>query len=170
MDTRYASGSLRRRRNAGQWECSLSHTDPVTGEVVRTYHTLVAKTQRQAERARDALIVELGLLGGAPSSSVSLRDFMASFMRHKEDSGTIEPSTARGYRAGTRIICRHPGNVRLAEPPTPDVSGCATWAPTATRPRAARRPFASSSRRSSGPWRRTPHPRTPATSASRPGA
>ena len=60
MDTRYASGSLRRRRNAGQWECSLSHTDPVTGEVVRTYHTLVAKTQRQAERARDALIVELG--------------------------------------------------------------------------------------------------------------
>ena len=122
MDARYASGSLRRRRNTGQWECSLSHTDPVTGEVVRTYHTLVAKTQRQAERARDALIVELGLLGGAPSSSVSLRGFMASFMRHKEDSGTIEPSTARGYRAGTRIICRHPGNVKLAEPPTPDAS------------------------------------------------
>ena len=30
--------------------------------MVRTYHTLVAKTQRQAERARDALIVELELL------------------------------------------------------------------------------------------------------------
>lgn len=30
--------------------------------VVRTYHTLVAKTQRQAERARVALIVELELL------------------------------------------------------------------------------------------------------------
>lgn len=57
MDTRYTSRSLRRRRNTGQWECSLSHTDPVTGEVVRTYHTLVAKTQRQAERAHDALIV-----------------------------------------------------------------------------------------------------------------
>lgn len=45
MDTRYTSRSLRRRRNTDQWECSLSHTDPVTGEVVRTYHTLVAKTQ-----------------------------------------------------------------------------------------------------------------------------
>ena len=54
--------------------------------------------------------------------------------------------------------------------PTPDVSGCATRAPTATRPRAARRHSASPSRRSSGPWRRTPHPRTPAASASRPGA
>ena len=57
MDTRYTSRSLRRRRNTDQWECSLSNTGPVTGEVVRTYHTLVAKTQRQEERARDALIV-----------------------------------------------------------------------------------------------------------------
>lgn len=123
MDTRYTSRSLRRRRNTDQWECSLSHTDPVTGEVVRTYHTLVAKTQRQTERARDALIVELELLGGASSSNVSLRDFMASFMRHKEDSGTIEPSTVRGYRVGTRIICRYLGNVKLAELSIPDVSG-----------------------------------------------
>lgn len=123
MDTRYTSRSLRRRRNTDQWECSLSHTDPVTGEVVRTYHTLVAKTQRQAERTRDALIVELELLGGASSSNVSLRDFMASFMRHKEDSGTIEPSTVRGYRSETRIICRYLGNVKLAELSIPDVSG-----------------------------------------------
>ncbi|WP_283171506.1 tyrosine-type recombinase/integrase [Curtanaerobium respiraculi] len=123
MDTRYTSRSLRRRRNTDQWECSLSHTDPVTGEVVRTYHTLVAKTQRQAERARDALIVELELLGGASSSNVSLRDFMASFMRHKEGSGTIEPSTVRGYRAETRIICRYLGNAKLAELSIPDISG-----------------------------------------------
>ena len=123
MDTRYTSRSLRRRRNTDQWECSLSHTDPVTGEVVRTYHTLVVKTQRQAERARDALIVELELLGGTSSSNVSLRDFMASFMRHKEDSGTIELSTVRGYRAETRIIRRYLGNVKLAELSIPDVSG-----------------------------------------------
>lgn len=68
----------------------------------------------ETECARDALIVELELLGGAPSSNVSLRNFMASFMRHKEDSGTIEPSTVRGYRAETRIICRYLGSVRLA--------------------------------------------------------
>ena len=57
MDTRYASRSLRRRRNTDRRECGLSTTDPVTGEVVRTYRTLVAKTQGRAERARDALIV-----------------------------------------------------------------------------------------------------------------
>ena len=61
-------------------------------------------------------------MGGASSSSVSLRDFMASFMRHEEGSGTIEPSTVRGHRAEARVICRHPGSVRLAEPPTPDAS------------------------------------------------
>jgi hypothetical protein len=78
----------------------------------------------EAECARDALIVELELLGGASSSNVSLRDFMASFMRHKENSGAIEPSTVRGYRAETRIICRNLGRVRLAELSIP---GASSW-------------------------------------------
>ena len=64
---------------------------------------------------------------------------MASFMRHEEDSGAIEPSMERGYRAETRIICRPPGSVRLAEPPTPDASswmrdmGDDKYAPLPTR-------------------------------------
>ena len=61
-------------------------------------------------------------MGGASPSNVSLRDFMASFMRHKENSGTIEPSTMRGYRAETRITCRYLGSVRLAELSIPGVS------------------------------------------------
>ena len=68
----------------------------------------------ETECARDALIVELEFLGGVSSFNVSLRNFMASLMRHKEDSGTIEPSTVRGYRAETRIIFRYLGSVRLA--------------------------------------------------------
>lgn len=122
MDTRYTSRSLRRRRNTDQWECSLSHTNPVTREVVRAYHTLVAKTQRQAERARDALIVELELWR-ASSSNVSLRDFMASFILHKEDSGTIELSIVHVYRAETRVIYHYLGSVKLVELSIPDVSG-----------------------------------------------
>ena len=47
---------------------------------------------------------------------------MASFMRHKKDSGAIKPSTVRGYRAETRIICRHLGSVRLAELSIPGAS------------------------------------------------
>lgn len=122
MNTRYTSSSLRRRRNTDQRECSLSHTNPVTGEVVRAYHTLVAKTQRQAERAHDTLIVELELWG-ASSSNVSLRDFMASFIRHKEDSGTIELSIVHVYHAETRVIYHYLGSVKLVELSIPDVSG-----------------------------------------------
>lgn len=64
---------------------------------------------------------------------------MASFMRHKEDSGAIEPSMERGYRAETRIICRHLGCVRLAEPSIPGASsrmrdmGDDSYAPLPTR-------------------------------------
>lgn len=47
---------------------------------------------------------------------------MASFMRHEEDSGAIEPSAVRGYRAETRIICRYLGSVRLAELSIPGAS------------------------------------------------
>lgn len=101
--------------------------------------TNVDERSREAECARDALIVELELLGGASPSNVSLRNFMASFMRHKEDSGAIEPSTVRGYRAETRIICRHLGCVRLAEPSIPGASsrmhdmGDDKYAPLPTR-------------------------------------
>ena len=122
MELKYTSRSLRRRRNTDQWECSLSHTDPLTGETVRTYHTLVAKTQRQAERARDALIVDLELRGGAVGGGVTVRDFMGAFLSYKEKSGTIEPSTVRSYRAEGRLICTYLGNVALADLSVPEVN------------------------------------------------
>ena len=122
MELKYTSRSLRRRRNTDQWECSLSHTDPVTGEVVRTYHTLVAKTQRQAERARDALIVDLELRGGAVGGGVTVRDFMGAFLSYEEKSSTIEPSTVRSYRAESRLICTYLGNVALADLSVPEVN------------------------------------------------
>lgn len=37
MSLNYTTRSMRRRRNTDQRECSLSHNDPVTGEVVRSY-------------------------------------------------------------------------------------------------------------------------------------
>ena len=122
MELKYTSRSLRRRRNTDQWECSLSHTDPLTGETVRTYHTLVAKTQRQAERARDALIVDLELRGGAVGGGVTVRDFMGAFLSYKEKSSTIEPSTVRSYRAESRLICTYLGNVALADLSVPEVN------------------------------------------------
>ena len=119
----YTSRGLRRRRNSDRWEAVLSHTDPVTGEVVRTFHTVEGKTRRQAERARDALILDLERKGGAVGSSMSVREFMEQFLAYKEGSGTIEPSTARGYRAKARQIDSYIGNVRLADLSVEDVSG-----------------------------------------------
>lgn len=118
----YTSRGLRRRRNSGRWEAVLSHTDPMTGEVVRTFHTVEGKTRRQAERARDALILELERKGGAVGSSMSVRGFMEQFLAYKERSGTIEPSTVRGYRAEARQIDSYIGNVRLADLSVEDVS------------------------------------------------
>jgi hypothetical protein len=39
---------------------------------------------------------------------------MNQFLAYKEESGTIEPSTVRGYRAEARQIASYIGNVRLA--------------------------------------------------------
>ena len=119
----YTSRGLRRRRNSDRWEAVLSHADPVTGEVVRTFHTAEGKTRRQAERARDALILDLERKGGAVGSSMSVREFMEQFLAYKEGSGTIEPSTVRGYRAEARQIDSYIGNVRLADLSVEDVSG-----------------------------------------------
>ena len=95
----YTNRGLRRRRNSDRWEAVLSHTNPVTGEAVRTFHTVEGKMRRQAERTRDALILELERKGGAVGSSTSVREFMNQFLDYKEGSSTKEPSTARGYRA-----------------------------------------------------------------------
>lgn len=79
---------LRGRRNSNRWEAVLSHTNPVTNEVVRTFHTVEGKTHRQAERARDTLIFKLERKGGNVGSLMSVREFMARFLAYKEGSGT----------------------------------------------------------------------------------
>lgn len=116
----YTSRSLRRHGNS--WEVALSHKDPATGKTVRTYHTLEADTQRQAERARDAFILDLKRRGGTVASGVTLREFFDAFLRYKEGSGTIEPSTVRGYHVGAAQVCRNLGNVPLCTLTIADVN------------------------------------------------
>lgn len=83
----YTTRSMRRRRGTDMWEISLSHKNPLTGEVVRTYHTVEAKTQRQAERKRDELILDLERKGGAIATGVTVTEFMDVFLDYKEVSG-----------------------------------------------------------------------------------
>ena len=111
----YTARSIRRHGAKDMWEISLSHKNPLTGEVVRTYHKVEAKTRKQAEKKRDALILELERKGGALVSGVSVREFMERFLAYKEESGTIEPSTVRSYRTETKLICKYIGGEKLVE-------------------------------------------------------
>ncbi len=120
---RYTSRGMRRRRNTDKWEVTLSHHDPVTGKQVSTYHTVKAKTEKQAQRKRDELILELERKGGAAGSKATVEEFMSSFLDYKEKAGTVEPSTIRGYKHESKLICRYIGDIRLGELGIAEVNG-----------------------------------------------
>lgn len=112
---KYTSRGLRRRGESDNWEVTLSHTDPMTGETIRTFHTVTGKTKRAAERARDELILQLELQGGAVGSHMTVLEYMDSFLLYKEQSGTVEASTIKGYRSDTRYITMYIGDVKLSD-------------------------------------------------------
>ncbi len=47
---RYSSRGLRRRGDTDKWEVTLSHRDPLSGEIVRSFHTVKARTEKQAQK------------------------------------------------------------------------------------------------------------------------
>ena len=93
---RYTSRGMRRRRNTDKWEVTLSHRDPVTGKQISSYHTVEAKTEKQAQRKRDELILELERKGGAAGSKATVEEFMSSFLDYK---GRRPPWSPRRYGA-----------------------------------------------------------------------
>ena len=111
----YKPKSLRRRRGTNKWECVLVHKDPFTGDEVSTYHTLEAKTRKQAEQQRCDLIVKMELEGSSVSSDVTVSQFMEHFLEYKIGSKTIEPSTVRGYRGEIKTMCRYIGFEKLSD-------------------------------------------------------
>ena len=119
---KYTSRGLRRRGEADQWEATLSHRDPLSGETVRSYHTITARTEKQARRKRDELILELERKGAALSSKMTVRDYLTEFVAYKRGSGTVEPSTIRGYEKEARQISKYIGDIRLTDLAIPDVN------------------------------------------------
>lgn len=114
-DLNYTTRGIRRRRNTDKWEITLSHRNPITGEQIQTLLTVEAKTLKQAEKKRDALILDLERKGGALATGVTVREFLDRFVDYKKDSGTIEPSTVRSYRGESRLICKYIGNEKLVD-------------------------------------------------------
>ena len=118
----YTSRGLMRRRGTDKWEVVLSHRDPLSGEQVRSFHTIEAKTKKRAEKARDELIKDLERKGAAYTSKETLAEFLEQFVKYKENSGAIERSTINHYRKQARVICRYIGGTRLSEVGIPEVS------------------------------------------------
>ena len=118
----YTSRGLRRRRDTDKWEVILTHKDPLSGEQVTTYHTVEAKTENQARKKRDELILDMERKGSAVSSTVTVHDYLDHFLAVKEASKTVEASTMSGYRSEARKICKYIGDVRLCDLDIPTVN------------------------------------------------
>lgn len=112
---KYTGRNLRRRVDTDKWEAVLMHEDPLSGEPVRSFHTVEGKTEKAAKKARGELIAELELKGDAVGSTVTVKQFLDSFLAFKEASGTVEPSTMRGYHYEAGLIERYVGAERLCD-------------------------------------------------------
>ena len=139
---KYTSRGLRRRGNTNKWHVTLSHRDPLTGELVPSYHTVEARTEKQAAKKRDELILDLERKGSAYTSRLTLTEFLEKFIQHKESSMTIEASTVNHYRKQARVICRYIGGYRLADVTIPVVSHwMAQMVDEGYAPRSVSKPF-----------------------------
>ena len=80
---KYYTRGVRRRGDTDQWEVRIMHKDPVTQEEIFEYHTVTAKTKKQAERKRDELVFDLERKGSAFHSKLTLSEFLTAFVDYK---------------------------------------------------------------------------------------
>ncbi len=53
---------------------------------------------------------------------VTVEQFMRSFLDYKEQSKTVEPSTMRGYKGETRLMCRYIGAELISDLNVPTIN------------------------------------------------
>lgn len=71
---KYYTRAIRRREDTDQWEVRLMHRDPFTQEEVFSYHTVAAKTKKQAEKRREDLMFDMEMRGGAMHSKLTVAE------------------------------------------------------------------------------------------------
>lgn len=118
---KYKSRGLRKRGDSS-WQARISHVDPLTGEQVTSYHTIKATSERQAKKKRDELLYRLESGGLAMGLDMTIKQFMESFLEYKVSSKTIEPSTIRGYRCETKMMCKYIGSERISDLTVPAIN------------------------------------------------
>lgn len=118
---KYKSRGLRKRGDSS-WQARISHVDPLTGEQVTSYHTIKATSERQAKEKRDEPLYRLESGGLAMGLDMTVKQFMESFLEYKVSSKTIEPSTIRGYRCETKMMCKYIGSERISDLTVPAIN------------------------------------------------
>ena len=140
---KYSSRGLRRRGDTDKWEVTLSNKDSLSGEIVRSFHTVKARTEKQALKRKDELIRDLDDRGLSAGTKMTISELADLYIEYKAESGTIERSTLDGYRKQIKAPKRDIGDIRVCDLSIPNVS---SWMASMTErgyaPRSAQRPFA----------------------------
>lgn len=71
--------------------------------------------EKQAEKARNDLILALERKGGAAGTHLTVAEFVKMVVDAKTASGTIESSTVRDYHMQARTMARYIGDAEVAE-------------------------------------------------------
>lgn len=93
---KYTSRGLKKRGDLDKWCVTLSHKDPLTSELIPSYHTVTARTEKQAMKRRDELTLELERKGGAYTSKLTVAEFLDKYIQHKQDTMAVERSSVNG--------------------------------------------------------------------------
>lgn len=71
---------------------------------MRSYHTVTARTEKQAERKKNELIRLLDSQGLAAGTRMTIGELADSFIEYKANSGTVERSTIEDYKKHVKTI------------------------------------------------------------------
>ena len=132
---RYTTRGMR-RRSGDKWEVTLSHKDPFTGQIVPSYHTVVAKSEKTGqEEARRAY----SHTGSQRIGSCFQYHYRRAFGRVHRSQGKLRlhrrvdcvllskrrPGDQQVYRRATRKRCRHSRHRQMAGIHVRQRFGCA---------------------------------------------
>lgn len=89
--------------------------DPDTNKKQLTYHTVEAKTEAAARKARDELRFKLEAADVSPASSATVGKYMTEYIDRRQAGGTVEASTICGYRKTAKMVKKYIGEYEMSK-------------------------------------------------------
>lgn len=107
-----SSGSLRQRGKT-RWQARYCRTDRKGTKIIT--RTFEASSRRAAEIRKQEIRQDLLAEEESDMASSDLVEYMEEYVRDREETGQIEPSTATNYRSSIKHISRYLGGLTLEE-------------------------------------------------------